>query len=257
MAANCPNTRLVLGGYSLGAAVTDVVVAVPSPIFGYDNPLPLGMDSHIAAVALFGNGTRKVLGPVSALSPLYGDKTIDLCTADDPICNNNLDPNTWVDNGPSHQYAAYVGAGLVDQAAANRLDLRQAAPGPPDPKAAAATVDQTNAVADDAPWVGDWTAGDLGAESAAPSAAVEPLQNDLLKGWYVFEASADEAVIRHIDDPLAQCDPLKCLHQPRLLAPLAKGHASAFLEQALDGLLVQAQAGAPVGQGGGVARIVL
>lgn len=117
MAANCPNTRLVLGGYSLGAAVTDVVVAVPSPIFGYDNPLPLGMDSHIAAVALFGNGTRKVLGPVSAISPLYGDKTIDLCTPDDPICNNNLDPNTWVDNWPAHQYDAYVGAGLVDQAA--------------------------------------------------------------------------------------------------------------------------------------------
>jgi cutinase len=117
VAANCPDTRLVLGGYSLGAAVTDVVVAVPSPVFGYSNPLPLGMDDHIAAVALFGNGTRKVLGPVSAISPLYGDKTIDLCTADDPICNNNLDPNTWVDNWPAHQYAAYVDAGLVDQAA--------------------------------------------------------------------------------------------------------------------------------------------
>lgn len=118
VATNCPDTRLVLGGYSLGAAVTDVVVAVPAPIFGYSNPLPLGMDDHIAAVALFGNGTRKVLGPVSAISPLYGDKTIDLCTADDPICNNNLDPNTWVDNWPAHQYAAYVNAGLVDQAAA-------------------------------------------------------------------------------------------------------------------------------------------
>ena len=117
MAANCPDTRLVLGGYSLGAAVTDVVVAVPSPIFGYSNPLPLGMDNHIAAVALFGNGTRKVLGPVSAISPLYGDKTIDLCTTDDPICDNNLDFNTWVDNWPSHQYAAYANAGLIDQAA--------------------------------------------------------------------------------------------------------------------------------------------
>jgi cutinase len=117
MAANCPGTRLVLGGYSLGAAVTDVVVAIPSPIFGYDNPLPLGMDNHIAAVALFGNGTRKVLGPVSAISPLYGDKTIDLCTSDDPICNTNLDPNTWVDNWPSHQYSAYANAGLIDQAA--------------------------------------------------------------------------------------------------------------------------------------------
>lgn len=118
MAANCPGTRLVLGGYSLGAAVTDVVVAVPAPIFGYENPLPLGMNDRIAAVALFGNGTRKVLGPVSAISPLYGGKTIDLCTADDPICNNNLDPNTWVENWPAHQYDAYVGSGLVDQAAA-------------------------------------------------------------------------------------------------------------------------------------------
>ena len=83
-------------GYSLGAAVTDVVLGVPAPAFGYDNPLPLGMNDHIAAVALFGNGTRKVLGPVSEISPLYGYKTIDLCTADDPICNNNLDPNTWI-----------------------------------------------------------------------------------------------------------------------------------------------------------------
>jgi cutinase len=118
MAANCPNTRLVLGGYSLGAAVTDVVLAVPAPIFGYDNPLPLGMNNRIAAVALFGNGTRKVLGPVSEISPLYGNKTIDLCTAADPICNTNLDPNTWVDNWPAHQYEAYVDSGLVDKAAA-------------------------------------------------------------------------------------------------------------------------------------------
>ncbi len=118
MAANCPRTRLVLGGYSLGAAVTDVVLGVPAPIFGYANPLPLGMNDRIAAVALFGNGTRKVLGPVSAISPLYGYKTIDLCTADDPICNNNLDPNTWVGNWPAHQYDAYVDSGLVDQAAA-------------------------------------------------------------------------------------------------------------------------------------------
>ena len=117
MAANCPNTRLVLGGYSLGAAVTDVVLAVPAPMFGYKNPLPLGMNEHIAAVALFGNGTRKVLGPVSDVSPLYGDKTIDLCTSDDPVCNDNLDPNTWADNWPAHLHAAYIDSGLVDQAA--------------------------------------------------------------------------------------------------------------------------------------------
>jgi cutinase len=117
MAGSCPNTRLVLGGYSLGAAVTDLVLAMPSPVFGYKNPLPLGMDQHIAAVALFGNGTRKVFGPVSDVSPLYGDKTIDLCTADDPICNDNMDPESWADNWTAHLQAAYIDSGLVDQAA--------------------------------------------------------------------------------------------------------------------------------------------
>ena len=34
MVNSCPNTRLVLGGYSLGAAVTDVVLAVPLSAFG-------------------------------------------------------------------------------------------------------------------------------------------------------------------------------------------------------------------------------
>ena len=52
MAKTCPDTRLVLGGYSLGAAVTDVVLALPFSFFGFDNPLPDGMDQKIAAVAL-------------------------------------------------------------------------------------------------------------------------------------------------------------------------------------------------------------
>lgn len=117
MASSCPNSRLVLGGYSLGAAVTDVVLAVPSPIFGYVNPLPLGMTDKVAAVALFGNGTRKVFGPVSDVSPLWGDKTIDLCTPGDPICNDNMDPNTWLGNWSSHVQGAYIESGLIDQAA--------------------------------------------------------------------------------------------------------------------------------------------
>jgi len=117
MAAKCPNTDLVLGGYSLGAAVTDVVLAVPAAMFGDTNPLPLGMNDHIAAVALFGNGTRKILGPVSDIIPRWGAKTIDLCTADDPVCNDNLEPETWAGNWSAHLHSAYVDSGLVNQGA--------------------------------------------------------------------------------------------------------------------------------------------
>lgn len=72
-----------------------------------------------------------------------------------------------------------------------------------DPKGAAAASDQASALADEAPWVGDWSAGDLDPDQANPDVAAIPVQNELLKGWYVFEASADEAVIRNIDDPLS------------------------------------------------------
>jgi cutinase len=115
MANNCPNTRLVVGGYSLGAAVSDVVLAVPSAMFGFNNPLPPGSDQHIAAVALFGNGSQWV-GPITNFNPLYSERTIELCHGADPVCNP-ADPNTWQNNWPEHLANAYINAGMVNQAA--------------------------------------------------------------------------------------------------------------------------------------------
>lgn len=115
MMNNCPDTRLVLGGYSLGAAVTDVVLAVPFDFFTFKNPLPPGADQHIAAVALFGNGIAWV-APISNFSPVYRDRTIELCHGADPICNP-ADPDTWQDNWPAHLANAYIQAGMANQAA--------------------------------------------------------------------------------------------------------------------------------------------
>lgn len=115
MIGSCPNTRLVLGGYSLGAAVTDVVLAVPMSAFGFENPLPANAADHIAAVALFGNGMAWV-GPITNFSPVYNDRTIELCHGADPICNP-ADPNTWKENWPQHLASAYVDAGMANQAA--------------------------------------------------------------------------------------------------------------------------------------------
>ena len=115
MMNNCPDTRLVLGGYSLGAAVTDVVLAVPFDFFTFKKPLPAGADQHVAAVALFGNGVAWV-APISNFNPVYRDRTIELCHGADPICNP-ADPNTWQDNWPAHLANAYIQAGMANQAA--------------------------------------------------------------------------------------------------------------------------------------------
>ncbi|MDZ4266770.1 MAG: cutinase family protein [Mycobacterium sp.] len=116
MTANCPDTRLVLGGYSLGAAVTDVVIAVPIAAFGFKNPMPNGADRHIAAVTLFGNGSSWV-GPIANFTnPALRDKIIELCHGDDPICNPTA-PENWQDYWPAHLASAYINAGMVNQAA--------------------------------------------------------------------------------------------------------------------------------------------
>ena len=110
MAANCPDTRMVLGGYSLGAAVIDLITAtrVP-PQGGIPAPMPPKVADHVAAVAVFGNPWDRSLGaPLTANSPLYGAKTIDLCNPGDPICS---------DGGDSSAHIGYVRSGMVNQAA--------------------------------------------------------------------------------------------------------------------------------------------
>ncbi|AXN44888.1 Cutinase [Mycobacterium marinum] len=102
--ANCPNTKIVLGGYSQGATVIDLAsTAMPSTVA-----------DHVAAVALFGepsSGFSSMLWggqPLPTINPLYGAKTINLCAADDPICTGG---------GNIMAHVSYIQAGMTDQAA--------------------------------------------------------------------------------------------------------------------------------------------
>jgi cutinase len=108
--ANCTGTRLVLGGYSLGAVVIDLITAAGVPPQGFVlAPMPPEVADHVAAVAVFGNPWAKSLGvPLTAISPLYGRKAIDLCNSGDPICSNG---------GDMAAHVGYVQAGMVNQAA--------------------------------------------------------------------------------------------------------------------------------------------
>lgn len=113
MAASCPNTKLVLGGYSLGAAAADVVMAMHKPGLGYTDVLPAGLDQHVAAVALFGNATQRVVGDIPGPGPGFAGKIIDLCAGGDPICTPGIHELHW----SSHLQPSYINSGLVDQAA--------------------------------------------------------------------------------------------------------------------------------------------
>lgn len=107
-AKNCPKTKIVLGGYSQGAAVMDVVTTSPITGLGFQAPLPAAMTDHISAVAVFGNPSARLGQPLTTLSALYGPKTADMCNTNDPICSLGKDFTSHV---------RYPQSGLVKKAA--------------------------------------------------------------------------------------------------------------------------------------------
>ena len=120
MVANCPNTKLVLGGYSQGAMVIDLVTIARMSMAGFTAAtLPADAADHVAAVAVFGNPTDKYLGgPVSEISPWYGHKAIDLCAPGDPVCTpGGLSVQPSHDEMFSEAHLSYLQSGMPSQAA--------------------------------------------------------------------------------------------------------------------------------------------
>nr|WP_246228101.1 cutinase family protein [Mycolicibacterium helvum] len=120
VAAECPSTKIVLGGYSQGAAVAGYTtsstvpagISLPASISG---PLPASVASHVTAVALFGTPDDWFLGladrsaPPITIGDLYAGKTIQLCATGDPVCYpGGLDRSA---------HSAYKTNGMADQAA--------------------------------------------------------------------------------------------------------------------------------------------
>jgi cutinase len=124
-AATCPDTRIVLGGYSQGAAVIDAITVADQPTLGFTQPMPADVANHVAAVAVFGNPSIRLLGnPLTALSPLYGSKTIDLCNGADPVCSNGDDVaahSLYVQSGLTTQAAQFVADRITSKAPISTL----------------------------------------------------------------------------------------------------------------------------------------
>jgi cutinase len=121
-AANCPKTRIVLGGYSQGAAVAGFVTSasipagVPAEYLQFvPKPMPPEIANHVAAVTLFGKPSAEWLknygAPAIVIGPLYAPKTDELCAPADTICNGDAG------GAPSFAHAEYPVNGMTAQAA--------------------------------------------------------------------------------------------------------------------------------------------
>jgi cutinase len=113
--ANCPNSKIVLGGYSQGSTVIDLAT----------NALPASAANHVAAVALFGEPTSQFSSmlwggqPLPTINPAYGSKVTSLCAPDDPICSgggNIMAHVSYIEDGMTAQAATFA-ANKIDQAA--------------------------------------------------------------------------------------------------------------------------------------------
>lgn len=126
-AAACPDTRVVLGGFSQGAVVAGYVTAAAVPegipaeyLPAIPKPLPDDVAEHVAAVVLLGNPSdaflRQFGAPLTSIGPLYAPKTVELCAPGDTICDGapagmpSLAHAMYPMNGMTEQAAAYAAA---------------------------------------------------------------------------------------------------------------------------------------------------
>jgi hypothetical protein len=131
MARDCPNTKMVLGGYSQGAAVIGFVTsaAVPNGIDPATVPKPLAPEvaNHVSSVVLFALPSDKAMNffgePPVVIGPLYQAKTIQVCALQDPICSDGM-------NFVAHDTYS-TNSAMIDQGAAFAASRLGGGPGGP------------------------------------------------------------------------------------------------------------------------------
>ncbi len=122
MATGCPKTKMVLSGFSQGAAVMGFVTSarVPDGVDPATVPRPLdpAVAEHVSAVVLFGTPNARAMEflgqPQVAIGPLYQAKTLKVCAPEDPVCSQGMNfaaHNSYADDQASiDQGAAFAAA---------------------------------------------------------------------------------------------------------------------------------------------------
>ena len=130
LAKNCPNTDVVVGGYSQGAVVASYTVTdgiqIPAQYMRYSDrapkPMAASVGKHVRAVILFAPPSdrwiRDIGAPPMKVGKAYQDKTKRYCITGDTVCNGAPigQPNPlhvlYAANGDTINAAQYVKARL-------------------------------------------------------------------------------------------------------------------------------------------------
>ncbi len=121
VAAACPSTLFVLGGYSQGATVTDIAVGIRTGTTT-GTPVPAELSGRVAAVVVFGNPLGISGRTIATASTTYGPKSKDYCNSSDSVCGSAPKTGTgghlsYASNGSTTDGARFA-AGLVRAAGA-------------------------------------------------------------------------------------------------------------------------------------------
>jgi hypothetical protein len=142
-AASCPNTKMVLSGYSQGAAVMGFVTSpavpdsIPPDVDPATIPKPLSPDlaNHVAAVVLFGTPNVRAMNflgqPQVVIGPLYQSKTIKVCAPEDPVCSDGVNfaaHDSYVENGDVIAQGADFAASRLGAGGAGGAQVTAATP---------------------------------------------------------------------------------------------------------------------------------
>lgn len=112
MAASCPGTRFVIGGYSQGATVIDIAVGIRTGTSS-GTAIATSLASRVAAVVVFGNPLGTSGRTIATASSLYRPKSRDYCATGDPVCGggSNLGAHlTYASVGYTTQGAQFAAA---------------------------------------------------------------------------------------------------------------------------------------------------
>ncbi len=88
VAASCPDTVFVLGGYSQGATVVDKALGIRTSTGGTGTALPSSLAGRVKAIVVFGNPLGLQRQTIETASPTYGAKAESFCNTGDPVCGN-------------------------------------------------------------------------------------------------------------------------------------------------------------------------